>query len=130
MRGKSNSEDSSILVETKNIVTRDENMIKHANGFETLKKLENCKVLVGSFSGSKVRCMKDDMKPSVREKPDYIMLHIRTNDLNSDREPDLIAADLVIFTEEILNGKLHFLCNASFQSIFAVYKIHLGHSAV
>ena len=118
------------MAETKNIVTRDENMIKHANGFETLKKLENCKVLVGSFSGSKVRCMKDDMKPSVREKPDYIMLHIRTNDLNSDREPDLIAADLVIFTEEILNGKLHFLCNASFQSIFAVYKIHLGHSAV
>ena len=87
-------------------------MIKHANGFETLKKLENCKVLVGSFSGSKVRCMKDHMKPSVREKPDYIMLHIRTNDLNSDREPDLKAADLVIFTEEILNGKLHFLCNA------------------
>ena len=39
-------------------------------------------------------------------------------------------ADLVIFTEEILNGKLHFLCNASFQSIFAVYKIHLVHSAV
>ena len=100
------------MAETKNIVTRDENMIKHANGFETLKKLENCKVLVGSFSGSKVRCMKDHMKPSVREKPDYIMLHIRTNDLNSDREPDLKAADLVIFTEEILNGKLHFLCNA------------------
>ena len=39
--------------------------------------------------------MKDHMKPSVREKPDHIILRIRTNDLNSVREPDLIAKSII-----------------------------------
>lgn len=47
------------------------------------------------------------------------MLHIRTNDLNSDREPDLVAADLVIFTEEINNGK----CSAAAYNDAEKYKL-------
>ena len=31
------------------------------------------------------------MKPSVRENPDHFILHIRTNDLNSDKSPERIA---------------------------------------
>ena len=49
------------------------------------KKLENCNVCVKSSSGSKVQSMKDDMKPSMREKPDHTILHVGTNDLNKDR---------------------------------------------
>ena len=29
----------------------------------------------------------------------------------------MIPADLVTFTEEILNGKLHFLCSSSFTEV-------------
>ena len=41
--------------------------------------------------------MKFHMKLSVREKPDHIILHIKINDLNSDRAPDLIAKSIIDF---------------------------------
>ena len=34
------------------------------------------------------------MKPSLRENPDHFVLHIGTNDLNSDRSPELIAKSI------------------------------------
>ena len=39
--------------------------------------------------------MKDHMKPLMREKPDHAILHVGTNDLNSDRPSDLIAKSVV-----------------------------------
>ena len=62
------------------------------------KKLKNCKVCkvyVKDFSGSKVRCIRDHMKPSMREKPDHTILHVGTNDLNSDRPSNLIGKSIV-----------------------------------
>ena len=92
---KSNNSSTSVISEKKNIVILGDNMIKHVNGYDMSKKLKNCKVYVKSFSGSKVQCMKDHMKPSMREKPDYTILHVGTNDLNSDRLSDLIAKSIV-----------------------------------
>ena len=34
------------------------------------------------------------MKPFLHENPDYFVLHIGTNDLNSDRSPELIAKSI------------------------------------
>ena len=34
------------------------------------------------------------MKPSLRKNPDHFVLHIGTNDLNSDRSPELIAKSI------------------------------------
>ena len=70
-------------------------MIKHVSGRDMSKKLKNCKVYVKGFSGYKVRCMKDHMKPSMREKTDHTNLHVGTNDLNGDRPSDLIAKSIV-----------------------------------
>ena len=70
-------------------------MIKLVNGFDTSKKLKNCKVYVKRFSGSKARCMKDHMKPSMREKPNHTILNVGINDLNSERPSDLIAKPIV-----------------------------------
>ena len=39
--------------------------------------------------------MKGHMKPSIKEKPDHITLHVGTNDLDSDRSSDLIAKSIV-----------------------------------
>ena len=58
-------------------------MITHANCYKVSKTLENYKVLIRSISGSKVMRIEDHMKPSISEKPDH-MLHIGSNDLNSD----------------------------------------------
>ena len=67
------------------------------------KKLKNCKVCkvyVKDFSGSKVRCIRDHMKPSMREKPDHTILHVGTNDLNSDRPSDIRAESICHYLEE------------------------------
>ena len=97
---KSNNSSTSVISDKKNIVVLRDSMIKHVNRYDMSKKLENCKVYLKSFSGSKVRCMKDHMKPSMREKPDHTILHVGTNDLNSDRPSDLRAESICHYLEE------------------------------
>ena len=41
--------------------------------------------------------MKDYMKPSLRGNPDHFILHVDTNDLNTERSPELIAKSIVDF---------------------------------
>ena len=48
--------------------------------------------------------MKDHMKASMREKPDHIILQVGTNDLNSDRQPDLIVKSIVHLTITLKNN--------------------------
>ena len=38
--------------------------------------------------------MEVHMKPSMREKPHHIILHVGTNDLNRNRAPNLIAKSI------------------------------------
>ena len=64
-------------------------MIKNIKGWEISKKLQNGNVYVKHFSGAKVRCMKDYLKPSLRENPDHFVLYFGTYDLDSDRSLDL-----------------------------------------
>ena len=59
-------------------------MIKNIKDWEMPKKLRNANVYVRHFAGAKVRCMKDHIKPTLREKRDHIVLHLHTNDLVSD----------------------------------------------
>ena len=47
--------------------------------------------------------MKDHIKPSLREKPDHIVLHMGTNDLVSDRPPGLIAKSIVDVASNMKN---------------------------
>ena len=58
-----------------------DSIIKHVNGYEISKKLQKCKVLVRSFSESKIRSIGVHMKPSISEKHDDIILHVEANDL-------------------------------------------------
>ena len=92
---KGSNSSRSVISDKKNIVILGDSMIKRVNGYDLSKKLKNCKVYVKSFLGSKVRCMKDHMKSSMREKPDLTILHVGTNDLNSDRSSDLITKSTV-----------------------------------
>ena len=69
--------------------------IKKIKGWKISKKLQNGNVYLRHFSGAKVRCMKDYLKPPLRENPDHFVLHVGTNDLDSDGSPDLIAKSIV-----------------------------------
>ena len=71
-------------------------MVKHINGWEISKRLQSdCKVYVKQFSGARTKCMKDYMKHSLRENSDHFIIHVGTNDLNTERSPELIAKSIV-----------------------------------
>ena len=80
-------------------------MIKKIKEWEISKKLQNANVYVRHFSGAKVRCMKDYLKPSLRENPDHFVLHVGTDDLGFDRSPDLIAKSIVDVASNLKTDK-------------------------
>ena len=68
------------------VIILDDSMVKHINGWEISKCVQSdCKVYVKQFSGARTKCMKDYIKPSLPENPDYFILHVGTNDLNTER---------------------------------------------
>ena len=69
----------------KNVIILGDSVIKHVNDYVIERKLDKCKVFVKIFSGAKLRCLKDHMKPYLCENPDHFDLHTGINDLNSDR---------------------------------------------
>ena len=80
----------------KSVIILGDSMVKHINGWEISKRLQSdCKVYVKQFSGARTKCMKDYMKPSLRENPDHFILHVGTIDLNKERSPELIAKSIV-----------------------------------
>ena len=48
-----------------------EQYVKSCERVESLKIIKKCYFYVKFFRGAKVRCMKDDAKLSVRQKPDH-----------------------------------------------------------
>ena len=87
----------------KRIYILGDSMIKNLKGWEMSKKLKNANVYVRHFAGAKVRCMKDHIKQTIRERPDYIVLNVGTNILVSDRPPDLIAKSIVDVASSMKN---------------------------
>ena len=72
-------------------------MVKHVEGWKLMKSIDkNHNVYVRNFSGAKVKCMKDYVKPCIREKnPDYVIFHVGTNELNSELPPERIAKSII-----------------------------------
>ena len=62
-------------------------MIKHLNGWDISKKTHKseCKIYEKSFASAKTSCMKDYVKPWLRSTPNHFILHVGTNDLNSNQ---------------------------------------------
>ena len=87
---------------------------KHVRGYVLSRKVENCKVYVKSFSGAKVMCMEHYVKPTLREMPTHIILHIGTNDVPTKKAPEQIAENIAN-----LAIKLKRNCDVSISSITA-----------
>ena len=81
--------------EKKNIVILGENMLKHLKGYDMSKKVGDCKVFVRSFSGTKLRCIKEHTKLTMREKLDHVILHIGTHYFSIEKEPEFISKSIV-----------------------------------
>ena len=72
-----------------------DNIVKHVRGYELSCKVENCKVYVKNFSGAKVMCMEDYVKPTMREMPTHVILHVGTNYIPTKKAPKQIADNIV-----------------------------------
>ena len=71
------------------------------------KKLNNKhKVFVRSFSGAKTTCMREYIKPCLRENsPEHVVLHVGTNDLPSVKPADSIARSIITLAQEVTAEK-------------------------
>ena len=80
----------------KNIYILGDSMVKHVEGWKLKKSIYQNHVYVRSFSGAKLKCMKDYVKPRIREKnPDYVIFHVGKNELNSELPPERIAKSII-----------------------------------
>ena len=71
--------------------------IKNVNGHLLTKKLRNKRLIkVRSFSGAKVSCMCDHVKPTIQEfNPNHIILHVETNELKSSMTASQISRSII-----------------------------------
>ena len=53
------------------------------------------KVFVKHFSGAKAKCMKDYLKPSLRQNQSLFILHVRTINLKSENPSKEIAKEIM-----------------------------------
>ena len=80
--------------EKKSAIILGGSVIKHVNTYDTAGNVNKCKGFAKSFSRAKVRCLKDHMKSSLCKNPNHFVLHIGTNDLNSNKSLELIAKSI------------------------------------
>ena len=72
-------------------------MSKKLNGY--------CNVFVKTFSGAKVACMHNYVKPSVRSSSDHLILHVGTNDLLPNKSSEELARSITDLATSIKNEK-------------------------
>ena len=72
-----------------------DNIIKYIKGYTISSLLDNYKVYVKDFPGARVRCIQDYVRPTLRENPDHVIIHIGTNDLASNTPAKKVAESII-----------------------------------
>ena len=83
-------------------------MIKRLNGWDMSNKVHQseCKLYVKSFpKHAKTSCMKEYVKPLLRSLPTHFVLHVGTNDLNSNQTLEFIAKEIVDLATSLKNSQ-------------------------
>ena len=79
-----------------------DSIIKNVYGNAITKSIKHKKhVVVKHFSGAKIEDMKHYVKPTQEKKPAQIIIHVGTNDLPGNKNPDEIANEIVGFANSI-----------------------------
>ena len=76
-----------------NVYILGDSMVKKLNGFSLTRKIRHKHLVkVRSFSGAKISCMTDHVKPTLRGiNPDHMVLHAGTNNLRTENTASQIA---------------------------------------
>ena len=80
-------------------------MVKKLNGYLLTRKIKHKHLVkVRSFSGAKISCMTDHVKPTLRDiNPDHIILHAGTNDLRMENTDSQIAKAAIDLATSLKN---------------------------
>ena len=80
-------------------------MVKKLNGYLLTRKIKHKHLVkVRSFSGAKISCMTDHVKPTLRDiNPDHIILHAGTNDLRTENTASQIAKATIDLATSLKN---------------------------
>ena len=91
----------------KKVFVLGDNMVKHVQGWDITNRIDiKRKVYVRQFSGSKVDCMKDYMKPCIRENnPDHLIFHLM--EVNSYLKDLCESNDFRFISNTTINPKKH-----------------------
>ena len=88
-----NKNDKQNRKERKVTVILGDSMIKDLRGWNLSDDQNH--VVVKTFRGARTRHMKWYAKPTIEEKPENVILHCGTNDLNKEAEPHEIANEIL-----------------------------------
>ena len=82
---KSKQDNSPTYTNNKNVYILGNSIIKHMERWKLKNSFGNNHNVYGRrFPGAKAKCMKDYVKLCIRENnPEYVILHVGTNELNS-----------------------------------------------
>ena len=85
-----------------------DSMVEHVQGWDiTERKDSKRKVYMRQFSGSKIDCIKDYMKPCIRRNnQDHLIFHVGTNDVPSNKKAKCVAESIVSLANEVKASKL------------------------
>ena len=102
VRNTQEKEDNIKARSTKKVTILGDSIIKHLNSCELSKKVSpDCRVYVKHFSGATTDCMKDCVKPSLRNPPDHFIFHVWTNYLISKQTSEEIAASIISLASSV-----------------------------
>lgn len=75
-----------------------DSMLKNVHGYKLSSQEQ--KVVVKSFSGAKIECMNHYIVPTLKLKPDVVVLHCGTNDLKS-KQPEEISENIIDLAKSV-----------------------------
>ena len=88
-----------------NVYILGDSIVKKLNGYLLTRKIKHKHLVkVRSFSGAKISCMRDHVKPTLRDiNPDHIILHAGTNDFRTENTASQIAKATIDLATSLKN---------------------------
>ena len=87
-----------------------DSMIKGINGYKLTNSLgynDPNKIIIKSFSGATTEDMHEYVKPTIKKKPDNIILHVGTNDLSQNTTTEEIAKNIINLAASIYQSNIN-----------------------
>ena len=69
-----------------------------------------CKIYVKSFPSAKTSRIQDYVKSSLRSTPKHFVLHVRTNDPNSNKSSEVITKEIVDLATSLKKTNMTLVC--------------------